>query len=306
METGVNPYISVLMVTYNSSKFIKESINSVLSQDYENFELIICDDKSTDNTWEIIDSFDNPKLVKIQNETNLKEYPNRNKAVSLAEGEYIIFIDGDDLLYPGGLKFLSNYAAKYPDCSMIIARQWDERIIFPKKITPHQFYCFEYLDRGICGINFTKILFKSAILKKEPFIEGLKLGDLYIQYKISLTNSSVIIPDGATWWRRNPGQASEILLRNSSLYLRNAMWIFFKSLEDINCPLSQNEKELAYYNVYGTYLRHIIRQGLKFKFSEVYFLLKQYTVPYKYIPSIFIRQKRGYFYNFNGANPLKD
>ncbi len=149
------------MISYNSSLFIREAINNVLSQTYQNFELVICDDQSTDHTWSIINEYRDERIVKIKNEKNLGEYPNRNKAIRLARGEYLIFIDADDVIYPHGLEFMVRYAVQFPTCSMIISRPWDERIIYPLKLTPRQFYCFEYLDTGAIGINFTKVFFKT-------------------------------------------------------------------------------------------------------------------------------------------------
>ena len=116
------PLISVLMVAYNSSKFIREAIESVLRQTYSNFELVIVDDHSSDNTWEIITSYNDARIRKYRNDSNLGEYPNRYKAISLAVGEYLIFIDGDDVVYPHGLQFMMHYAQEFQDCAMIISR----------------------------------------------------------------------------------------------------------------------------------------------------------------------------------------
>ena len=64
----------------------------------DNFEYIIGDDCSIDNTWEIINDFNDSRIVKYRNDTNLGEYPNRNKAVTIAKGDWILFIDGDDVM----------------------------------------------------------------------------------------------------------------------------------------------------------------------------------------------------------------
>jgi len=300
------PLVSILMVTYNSEKFVRGSIESILAQTYPHFELIICDDNSTDKTWNIICSYEDKRIVSHQNDTNLREYPNRNKAISLAKGEYVIFIDGDDLIYPGGLQFLIQFAVRYRDCAIVIARSWDERIVYPKRITPHQFYCFEYLDQGICGINFTKLLFKASVVRENLFPNHVKLGDVYIQYLIASRNNVVVVPDAATWWRRNAGQASERLLRDYSFYLTHELWIKLEMLGNRNCPLTDSEKEIAYDNVYGNYLRFQLKQLLKARFKAVIGLLKRYPIPRNRIRAIFVSQKRNYFSSVTGANPLRD
>src|SRR3712207_6736592 len=128
------PSVSVLMVSYNSGKYISEAIQTVLDQTYTSFELIVCDDNSSDDTWNRISAFSDQRLKKFKNEKNLGEYANRNKAISLATGEYLIFIDADDIIYSHGLAFMMHYAEKYPSAAMVISRPWDERILLPLQI----------------------------------------------------------------------------------------------------------------------------------------------------------------------------
>src|SRR5438046_2702713 len=108
------PLVTVAMVTHNSEKYVAEAIESVLAQDFRNFELLICDDCSTDRTWELIKRYSDRRIRAIRNETNLGEYPNRNKALYLARGRYFMFIDGDDYIYPHGLGFMVKMIDRFP------------------------------------------------------------------------------------------------------------------------------------------------------------------------------------------------
>lgn len=87
------------MPSYNSEGTILESIQSVLSQTYKNWELIIVDDRSTDNTWQVIqtyaDKYDNIRIY--QNKENLGAGASRNFAIKKARGRFIAFLDSDDL-----------------------------------------------------------------------------------------------------------------------------------------------------------------------------------------------------------------
>src|SRR5438477_13153584 len=109
-----DPLVTVAMVAYNAEDFIGEAISSILAQRFVNFELLVCDDCSTDRTWQIIAGFRDPRLRTIRNETNIGEYANRNKALHLARGEYLIYIDGDDYLYPHGLGFMVEMIERFP------------------------------------------------------------------------------------------------------------------------------------------------------------------------------------------------
>lgn len=94
------PRFTVIICAYNVENYIERAINSVLSQDYKNYELIISDDCSTDNTMEIIKKYinENVKLVKTPSNTGTAG-GTRNAGLEKANGEYIIFLDGDDTLY---------------------------------------------------------------------------------------------------------------------------------------------------------------------------------------------------------------
>ncbi len=89
--------ISVIICTFNREKYISEAIDSVLKQTYPNFEIIVIDDASTDNTEQVLTQYkNNPKIKIFKNEQNLGISKSRNRGVSLATGEYIAMLDSDD------------------------------------------------------------------------------------------------------------------------------------------------------------------------------------------------------------------
>ncbi len=91
------PKVSIIMPAYNSEKFIEKGIKGVLSQTFKDWELIIVDDSSTDNTLKIVDKLKNNKFVVIKNKKNLGAAYSRNIALDIAQGRYIAFIDSDDI-----------------------------------------------------------------------------------------------------------------------------------------------------------------------------------------------------------------
>lgn len=92
------PLISIIMPAYNASATIKESIDSVLSQSYRHWELIIIDDASTDNTLDVIKNYQkkDKKIKVLKNKNNLKVAKTRNRGLDKAKGQYIAFLDSDD------------------------------------------------------------------------------------------------------------------------------------------------------------------------------------------------------------------
>ena len=91
--------ISIAMATYNGELFIREQLDSILTQTLSDWELIVCDDGSTDNTLSILQEYaNNDSRIKIyQNETNLGFKRNFEKAIGLCSGEYIALCDQDDI-----------------------------------------------------------------------------------------------------------------------------------------------------------------------------------------------------------------
>lgn len=98
--------VSVITATYNSHLYIKDTIQSVLNQSYSNWELIIIDDASTDNTVEIINQYaSNHTNIKVfQNKTNQGAAITRNRGIEEASGDFIAFLDADDLWKPNKLE----------------------------------------------------------------------------------------------------------------------------------------------------------------------------------------------------------
>ncbi|GAB1452027.1 hypothetical protein MASR2M47_20830 [Draconibacterium sp.] len=99
-----NPLVSIVVITYNSSKFILDTLESAKEQTYQNLELIITDDCSTDNTIEICQNwieknsyrFVNTELITVEKNTGTA--PNANRGLKVSKGEWIKFIAGDDFL----------------------------------------------------------------------------------------------------------------------------------------------------------------------------------------------------------------
>ncbi|MAX97657.1 MAG: glycosyl transferase [Oceanospirillaceae bacterium] len=116
MNTSKEPLVSIIMPTYNSSKTVLESINSVLNQTYKNWELLITDDCSSDNTIDLISSVKDERVRYFKLSANGGAGVARNNSIGQATGRYIAFLDSDDLWLPEKLSeqitFMENNA--YP------------------------------------------------------------------------------------------------------------------------------------------------------------------------------------------------
>lgn len=105
----VDGLVSIIMPSWNTGRFIAESIQSVLNQTYQNWELLIVDDCSTDNTDEIVAGFNDKRIRYFKNEKNSGAAITRNRAIREARGEWIAFLDSDDLWSPEKLAKQLNF-----------------------------------------------------------------------------------------------------------------------------------------------------------------------------------------------------
>ncbi|MCX8124968.1 MAG: glycosyltransferase family 2 protein [Spirochaetes bacterium] len=106
------PLISVTMTTYNHEKYIAEAVQRLLDQTFEDFELIIVNDGSTDKTEEMIKSFDDKRIRYIYQE-NMGPSAAANTAIKNARGKYIALMSGDDVCYPKRLEVQYNEYSVY-------------------------------------------------------------------------------------------------------------------------------------------------------------------------------------------------
>ena len=116
-----NPPISVLMPAYNAEEYIAEAIESILNQTFKDYEFIIVDDCSTDNTWQIIKKYikKDSRIKAHKNEKNLGIAGNRNKLISMAKGDYIIWQDADDISMPYRLEKQYKFMEENPEVGIL-------------------------------------------------------------------------------------------------------------------------------------------------------------------------------------------
>lgn len=114
----MKPKITVFMAAYNAAQYISESIQSILSQSFKDFELLIVNDGSTDHTIEVIREFPDPRIRLIHNSINRGLVYTRNVALKEAKGEYIAVLDSDDIAMPERLENQYNFFIENPDFAL--------------------------------------------------------------------------------------------------------------------------------------------------------------------------------------------
>ena len=117
---NVNPVISVILPFYNNQKYLANAIESILNQTYKNFELLLLDDGSTDDSLKIALKYaDSDPRVKVHHHANMGLCKTLQKGVNLSTGQYIARMDGDDIAHPQRFELQINYLQQNPDCVVL-------------------------------------------------------------------------------------------------------------------------------------------------------------------------------------------
>ncbi len=236
------PLVSVLMTAYNRQAFIAEAIESVLSSDYKNFELIIVDDYSTDDTVSIIKNYSiQDKRIKFYvNDNNLGDYPNRNKAASLAKGKYIMYCDSDDCFFKDTLSYCLNEMEVNPNADLGMYYKSESLKSFtlnPKESIRKHFFQNPFLFIGPGGTIINRAYFNKIGGYPEKYGPA---NDMYFNLKAGSNTDILLLPKLFLHYRRHEGQ------QQNNLY--NYIHFNYRYLDDAlnNLDLELTAKEIKY------------------------------------------------------------
>ena len=175
----MKPVVTVLMTVYNGSNYLNEAIESVLCQTLNNYEFLIVDDASTDNSIEIINSYKDSRINLIKNRKNIGQTASLNKGLAMAQGEYIARFDQDDVCLPKRFEEQVAFFKQNPSISIICSREYSidkqgKRIgVWKRDLNNYG----AFLGYIILGLN--PIWTPSAMFVKDVF---LQLGGFDVAY----------------------------------------------------------------------------------------------------------------------------
>ncbi|MBK9291147.1 MAG: glycosyltransferase family 2 protein [Bacteroidetes bacterium] len=264
MSASDQPLVSVLMTTYNREKYLAQAIESVLASTYPNFELIVVDDQSKDRSLEIAQSYaaKDPRVISVLNEKNLGDYPNRNKAASLAKGKYLKYVDADDMIYPHGLEILVRNMEQFPEAGFgLCSLPQDPARLYPFVLSPEEAYRRHYFDKQL----FHKAPL-SAIIRKDAFeavgrFSGRRyLGDFEMWHVLAARYPVVLMQQGIVWYRVHEEQEMQHNRTNLSIPFKYLMCAE-EMLNKPECPLNESDRRKALDKVKWNQARYILGVG---------------------------------------------
>jgi glycosyltransferase involved in cell wall biosynthesis len=273
------PLVSVLMTAYNRQNYISHAIESVLSSTYRNFELIISDDCSLDNTVEIARNYQvNDNRVQVYtNQKNLGDYANRNKAACYAKGKYLKYLDSDDIIYPWGLEAMVYCMEKFPDAAFgLMSYGLAQNTAYPVLVKPEQIYQAFFFKSSLISMGPSGAIFRKNHFEKAGGFSGKPyVGDTEMWLKLGRIYPMVRMPVDLIWWREHAGQQIKEEVKDINQAVIRYM-ICKEALLHPGCPLSKDESEMAYRNLRSVRVRRIVLDYfLKFKFRKGFAIFKR-------------------------------
>ena len=250
------PAVSVLLTVFNRERFVGPAIESVLVQTFTDFELLVVDDGSTDQSVEVAQRYlSDPRVRILRNERNLGQFPNRNHAAQLATGEFLKYHDSDDLMYPHCLAVMVNALRGEPTAGFALSAHfaWPGGPS-PMLLTPELAYQREFLGAGMFNLGPAAALFRrEALLELGGFPDEGPHSDWLFWLKACRRLNTLLIAADLFWYRVHEGQ--HLQGQDAAYDSASLEWTSFDALEAADCPLSAADRERAKRNVTGRILR---------------------------------------------------
>ena len=224
--------VSIIMPSYNTGRFISETIESVLAQSYSDWELIIVDDCSKDNTDDVVSRYLTDRRIRyIKNETNSGAAVSRNRALREANGKWIAFLDSDDLWESEKLEkqiaFMENNGYQFSYTNYI---EIDEEsspngksVTGPKRITKHGMYNF-------CWMGCLTVMYDAEKVGLIQIADIKKNNDYAMWLKVCKKENCYLLDETLAKYRKRSGSIS------NHGYMKLIKWHYklYREAENIN------------------------------------------------------------------------
>lgn len=272
------PLISVIIPAYNAEKTIQETIDSVLNQTFQDFEIIVINDGSQDKTLEIVNSIKDPRL-QVFSYPNAKQAASRNRGISHSTGEFLAFLDADDLWKPDKLEAQLKALQDNPEAA--VAYSWsqciDEKGHFLREASQSTTSGDVYAKLLLCDFldnGSNPLVRRQALEQVGTFDESLPPAeDWELWIRLAARYHFVAVPYPHILYRQSPTSASANLLRMASACKRVIELSFERAPDSLQHLKSHSLANLYRFLAYRCFERFPTRSraliAIKFLWSAV-------------------------------------
>ena len=256
------PIISIIMNCYNGEAFLNEAINSITKQTFENWELIFFDNNSIDKSEKIAKSFKDSRIKYFKSDRLLNLYDARNLAVKKTNGDYISFLDTDDMWTKDKLEKQINFIKKNSNYKILYSNYYvlknNEKQIMYKNELPSGFITQKLLD--FYGIGINTVFVAKSIFEQYNFKKDLNIiGDFDFFIQTSKKFQIGYISDPLTFYRIHENSFTK---KNYNMYI-NELSNWIKENEKILLKNNYSLKKQKFY-VKKLKIKSFLKRFLKF------------------------------------------
>lgn len=282
------PEISIITPVWNGLPFIKECIESVLSQEFKNWELLVGDNCSTDGTREYLSQLSDPRIHVFKHEKNLGIYGNLNFLISKANAPLAYFLCADDYFYPEGLRnIMADWKSAGPSVAYICFNSKDSlsysklmrysHSVMAHRLSPEMSRLAFFLFGNFPGNLSNMSVRVEAIRKGGGFANHLKsAGDFEMWSRLAEKSDIVVTDTKSAFVRRHEGVASNYLNKNGEQYPQQIA--IFEDLINQLSPSYDRKNLISYFNIgiCSFHFRRAIKSALfgNFAYMKVMFSAK--------------------------------
>ncbi|MDD4110442.1 MAG: glycosyltransferase family 2 protein [Clostridia bacterium] len=236
MDNTFSPLISIIMPVFNCEKVVYFSIESVLKQTFDSFEIIVVDDFSTDTTVDVIKSFNDSRIKILVNTKNSGAAYSRNRAINAASGKYIAFLDGDDLWTNDKLELQlafmieNEYSFSYTNYEEVdyLGKKIGKFVTGPKKVTHRMFKRADFV--GCLTVMYRRDIYPDLQIPNDIY----KRNDYALWLLLSKKANCYLLSKTLAYYRRgkntiSSGGKSKLFPYHVALYKKVFGYSTFKS-----------------------------------------------------------------------------
>lgn len=288
MSNFIQPLISVLIPVYNVENYIAKAVLSICNQTYQNLQIIVIDDCSTDDTYSIVANLakNDPRILLLRNDINSKIVKTLNFGLNYVKGEYIVRMDGDDICSPNRIEKQFNFLVNNPEYSLVGSQVYtinEEDVIIGKLVLPTNFLVIKE------NIKYTSPVLHIWLAKTQVYrklngyreIPGAEDYDFLLRmctegFKFTNLDSyeySVRIRDGNT---TSTIGFSQRLMSNYVIELfdeRKKFGVDRYSIDDVNIYLTKHEAYKTNFDKSNEYFKNAFRYKVEKKYLRMFFFV---------------------------------
>lgn len=238
------PEISIIIPVYNGEKYIARCIDSIFAQTFSDFELLVINDGSTDNTLEVLRKY-NDRRLKVVNKINGGVSSARNKGIELAEGRYIMFCDSDDFVHPQWCECMLLNIKKHPDSYVnclfdkVYQDSVSDELFNSDEMVAESTDYFEVYKKGMSGRVYNTI-YKTDLLRNNSILSDLNIPigeDVIFNSKyMEFCNNTVLVNKVLYHYFRHAESATSKYNSNRLKYDIDTFYCRIPYIEEIHIP----------------------------------------------------------------------